>query len=44
VTCYLDRSSPAPAPKEHIAAGTRDRGAGRSTKRDRPLIERLRGH
>ena len=43
VTCYLDRS-PAPPPKEHIAAGTRDRGAGRSTKRDRRLIERLRGH
>ena len=43
VTCYLDRS-PAPPPKEHIAAGTRDRGAGRPTKRDRRLIERLRGH
>jgi len=43
VACYLDRS-PAPPPKEHIAAGTRDRGAGRPTKRDRRLIERLRGH
>lgn len=43
VACYLDRS-PAPPPKEHIEAGTRDRGAGRPTKRDRRLIERLRGH
>ena len=43
VACYLDRS-PAPPPKEHIEAGTRDRGAGRPTKRDRRLIQRLRGH
>ena len=43
VTCYLDRS-PALPPKEHIDPGTRDRGAGRPTKRDRRLIQRLRGH
>ena len=42
VTCYLDRS-PAPLPKEHVAAGERDRGAGRPTKRDRRLIQRLKG-
>jgi ribosome-associated heat shock protein Hsp15 len=44
VACYLDRS-PAPVPKEHAAVvAQRDRGAGRPTKRDRRLIERLRGH
>jgi len=43
VECYLDRS-PAPPPREQIPLGQRDRGAGRPTKRDRRLIERLRGH
>lgn len=43
VACYLDRS-PAPPPKDHIDPGTRDRGAGRPTKRDRRLIQKLRGH
>ncbi|AEE45463.1 RNA-binding S4 domain-containing protein [Cellulomonas fimi] len=44
VGCYLDRS-PAVPPKEHVAlVAQRDRGAGRPTKRDRRLIERLRGH
>lgn len=44
VGCYLDRS-PVPPPKEHVAlVAQRDRGAGRPTKRDRRLIERLRGH
>ena len=44
VTCYLDRS-PAVVPKEQkVVMAQRDRGAGRPTKRDRRLIERLRGH
>lgn len=44
VTCYLDRS-PAVVPKEQkVVMGERDRGTGRPTKRDRRLIERLRGH
>jgi ribosome-associated heat shock protein Hsp15 len=43
VACYLDRS-PAPVPKERqLVVAARDRGAGRPTKRDRRLIERLRG-
>jgi ribosome-associated heat shock protein Hsp15 len=43
VACYLDRS-PAPVPKERqTVVAQRDRGAGRPTKRDRRLIERLRG-
>ncbi|GEL94779.1 RNA-binding S4 domain-containing protein [Cellulomonas composti] len=43
-TCYLDRSPVVP-PKEQVAlAGSRERGAGRPTKRDRRMIERLRGH
>lgn len=43
VECYLDRS-PAPPPRDQVAvAALRDRGAGRPTKRDRRMIERLRG-
>ncbi|MCL2089719.1 MAG: RNA-binding S4 domain-containing protein [Micrococcales bacterium] len=43
VTCYLDRT-PAPPRGEPVAVvAQRDRGAGRPTKRDRRLTERLRG-
>ncbi len=41
--CYLDNSPP-PPPREAVApAGTRDRGAGRPTKRERRELEQLRG-
>lgn len=41
--CFVD-NSPAPPPREDIVAvGTRDRGAGRPTTRDRRDLERLRG-
>ena len=41
--CYLDRS-PAPVPHERVPfLAVRDRGAGRPTKRERRLTDRLRG-
>lgn len=43
VTMYDDLTPP-PAPKEERAiTATRDRGAGRPTKRDRRQVEKLRG-
>lgn len=43
VKCYLDHSPP-PPPKEVLASiPTRERGAGRPTKKDRREIDRLRG-
>lgn len=43
-SCFEDHTPP-PAPREVWAAvPTRDRGAGRPTKRDRRLLDRLRGH
>ena len=40
---YEDRTPP-PPPKETVPAPvTRERGSGRPTKRDRRLVERLRG-
>ncbi|MBH1938922.1 RNA-binding S4 domain-containing protein [Streptomyces sp. AV19] len=41
--CYVDNSPPVPPREVAAAAGVRDRGTGRPTKRDRREIERLRG-
>ncbi|WP_171170031.1 RNA-binding S4 domain-containing protein [Streptomyces sp. I05A-00742] len=43
VECYVDNSPPAPTREMAAAAGVRDRGAGRPTKRDRREMEQLRG-
>ena len=40
-TCFLDRT-PKPAAVETIAVAPRDRGAGRPTKRDRRMLNKLR--
>lgn len=43
VECFVDHSPPPPR-REHAApAGTRERGSGRPTKRDRRQTDRLRG-
>ncbi|MFF2052188.1 RNA-binding S4 domain-containing protein [Leifsonia sp. NPDC058194] len=42
--CVEDRTPPPPPPTEAPTDVTRERGAGRPTKRDRRLIEQLRGH
>ncbi|WP_248124413.1 RNA-binding S4 domain-containing protein [Micrococcus lacusdianchii] len=39
---YIDHS-PAPIPRELLAAPVRERGAGRPTKRDRRQLDALRG-
>ncbi|WP_409429405.1 RNA-binding S4 domain-containing protein [Mycobacterium sp. SMC-11] len=41
VTCYLDRTPP-PPPASATAMATRDRGAGRPTKRDRRVLDKWR--
>jgi Ribosome-associated heat shock protein implicated in the recycling of the 50S subunit (S4 paralog) len=38
---YDDLTPPPPPPEERVLTATRDRGAGRPTKRDRRLIDRL---
>ncbi|OBK77474.1 RNA-binding S4 domain-containing protein [Mycobacterium sp. 1164985.4] len=40
-TCYLDRT-PKPPVTETVQFAARDRGAGRPTKRDRRMLDRLR--
>jgi len=43
VTMYDDLTPPAPPKEERATIGTRDRGAGRPTKRDRRQVEKLMG-
>ncbi len=40
---YEDRTPPPPPKEERPAPVVRERGSGRPTKRDRRLVERLRG-
>ncbi|UGQ13329.1 RNA-binding S4 domain-containing protein [Yinghuangia sp. ASG 101] len=43
VACYTDNSPPPPPREAAAAVGVRDRGTGRPTKRDRRVMEQLRG-
>jgi ribosome-associated heat shock protein Hsp15 len=39
--CYIDLTPPKPPKEERVLTVVRDRGAGRPTKRDRRVIDRL---
>lgn len=41
--CYVDNSPPPPPREVAGAVGVRDRGTGRPTKRDRRIMDQLRG-
>lgn len=41
VECYVDLTPPKPPREERVLTVLRDRGAGRPTKRDRRVIDRL---
>lgn len=41
--CYVDNSPPPPPREVAAAVGIRDRGTGRPTKRDRRILDQLRG-
>jgi len=41
--CFIDYSPPPPESTYVAPAGTREQGAGRPTKRDRRITDRLRG-
>lgn len=43
VTMYEDLTPPEPPKEERVSTGTRDRGSGRPTKRDRRQVEKLMG-
>jgi ribosome-associated heat shock protein Hsp15 len=42
-TLYEDLTPPAPPKEERVLIATRERGAGRPTKRDRRQVEKLMG-
>lgn len=42
-TCFIDHSPPPPPPEFVAPPATRDRGAGRPTKKDRRALDRFRG-
>lgn len=41
--CMIDRSPPPPERDQVLGVPTRDRGSGRPTKRDRRVLDQLRG-